>query len=177
MKTSFQSYFLLRYFFLIMIAIPNLALFYIIFTPLTVYLTYFLLSLFFNAFLTENMIIFNNIAIEITSSCVAGAAYYLLLALNLSTPKIKIKKRLKIILLSFIALLIFNVLRIFVLSLMLLNNASFFEVTHKIFWYFLSTLFVVGIWVYQIKKYKIKEIPFYSDLLFFYKKSLLNKRK
>ena len=154
----------LRYLILILIALPNLYLFYLIFTPLTIYPVYFLLNLFFNAQLVQNTILVNGINIEIISACVAGSAYYLLLILNLTTPNLLLKQRLKMIFLSFTALLALNVLRILILVLILLLSPSLFDITHKVFWYAISILFVILIWFSQVKFYKIKQIPVYSDI-------------
>ena len=165
----------IRYIILILIALPNFWLFYLIFTPLTVYSVYFLLSLFFDTTLMENIILINELPIELIPACIAGAAYYLLLILNLSVPKMKFKKRIKTIFFSFISLLILNILRIFVLSLVFLSGNSFFNVAHKLFWYLGSTVFVVGIWFAEVKIFKIKEIPIYSDIKFLYEKSILKK--
>ena len=164
----------LRYTFLILIAIPNLWIFYAILTPLTVYPVYALLNLFFNAVVIGNIIVINeNIALEIIRACVAGSAYYLLLVLNLSIPSVKLNKRVKMVLFSFGLLLAINIIRIFSLSLIFLEGFSFFVLTHKVFWYLLSTIFIVGIWFIEVKYFKIKEIPFYSDLRFLYKNSSL----
>jgi len=162
---------ILRYLILVLVAIPNLWLFYLIFTPLTAYPVYWLLSLPYDASILSNNIILINqaISIELVEACIAGAAYYLLLILNLSTPKIKIKKRIKILLLAFASFLIVNILRIFFLSLFAVSGSSFFDITHMIFWYALSTIFVVAIWFAEVKAFKIKDIPFYSDLRFLYK--------
>ena len=166
----------LRYLILILIALPGLLIFYFIFTPLTIYPVYFLLGLFFNVTLLSKIyIIINNISIELIPACIAGSAYYLLLVLNLSTPKIKLKKRVYAILFSFAAFLILNILRIFILSLLAVTGFSDFDVTHTIFWYGFSTIIVVGIWFAEVKIYKIKKIPFYSDMKFLYKKSLIKK--
>ncbi len=166
----------LRYTIMFLIALPNFWIFYTIFTPLTVQSVYFILNLFFEVFLTGNIIILNGqIPIEIIPACVAGSAYYLLLILNLSIFKIKLSDRLKMISLSFLAFFVINVLRIFILSTMLLSNFTLFVITHQIFWYVMSTAFVVGIWFWEVKLFKIKEIPFYSDFKFLYKKSLLRK--
>ena len=154
----------LRYLILIIVAIPNLWFFYFIFKPLTIYPVFFLLSLFFNASLSGNSILFNQISIEIINACIAGSAYYLLLILNLSIPKIKFNKRLKMIFLSFAFLLIANILRIFILSLIFINNPALFDITHKLSWYFGSIVFVIAIWFAEVKYFKIKEIPFYSDI-------------
>jgi len=166
---------LIRYAILIIVAIPNFWLFYLLFTPLTVYSVYFLLNLFFDSSLMKNIILIGEFPIELIPACIAGSAYYLLLILNLSTPKIKIQKRAKMILFSFTFLLILNILRIFLLSLVFISGNSLFDITHKLFWYLGSTVFVVGIWFVEVKLFKIKEIPFYSDIKFLYKKSNLKK--
>lgn len=169
---------ILRYIILVLAAIPNFWIFYFVFTPLTIYPTFWILGLFFEAILIKNVIIINNeVPIEIIKACIAGSAYYLLLILNLSTPKIKIKQRINLILLSFLALLIFNILRIVFLSVIFLEGFPGFVITHKFFWYFMSTIFVVIIWFTEVKIFKIKEIPFYSDFKFLYKNSLLKKPK
>ena len=166
----------MRYIILIIIALPNLWLFYLIFTPLTIYPVYFLLNLFFDSSLIGNTILVENcFPIELIGACIAGSAYYLLLILNLSTPKIKFPKRFKMMLSSFAFLLIINVLRIFLLSLMFISGSSLFDITHKLFWYVGSVVFVVGIWIAEVKLFNIKEIPFYSDIKFLYNHSYLKK--
>lgn len=162
---------IIRYLILVLIALPNLALFYLIFTPLTVYPVFYLLDIFYDASLMKNIINLGLINIEIINACIAGSAYYLLTILNLSTPKIRLNKRINILLISFLAFLILNILRIFILSVIAVSGNSIFDITHKIFWYAGSTIFVVGIWFFLVKKFKIKQIPFYSDLKFIYKKT------
>ncbi len=167
----------LRYLILILIALPGLYIFYFIFTPLTVYPVYFLLGLFFNVTLFSKIyFLINNIPIELISACIAGSAYYLLFVLNLSTPDIKLKTRIYAILFSFATFLILNILRIFILASLAATNFSYFDVTHTILWYGFSTIIVVGIWFVEVKIFKIKEIPFYSDIKFLYKKSLIKKK-
>ncbi len=163
---------ILRYAILIVAAIANLWIFYLVFTPLTVLPVFWLLDLFYDALLVSGRIILINrmIPIELIEACIAGAAYYLLLILNLSTPGIKLNKRVKMIALSFIFFLVVNILRIFILSLVAVSGSSFFDITHIFFWYALSTVFVVAIWFAEVKIFKIKEIPFYSDLRLLYKK-------
>ena len=159
-----------RYIILVLIAIPNLWIFYFVFSPLTIYPIYFILNLFLDVSLIGNSAIINKIiAIEFIDACIAGAAYYFLLILNLSTSGIKPKKRIKMILFSFVSLLALNILRIFFLIMVFFLGFSFFDITHKLFWYFISTVFVVGIWFFQVRIFKIKGIPFYSDLKFLYK--------
>ena len=167
----------IRYIILIAVAFPGLWIFYTIFTPLTIYPVYFFLKIFFGASLISGNIILVNqsISIEIIKACVAGSAYYLLFVLNMSIPKIKPRRRFNMILFSFGIFLAINLLRIFILSILAISGASFFDITHRLFWYFFSTLFVILIWFAEVKYFKIKEIPFYSDLKFLYKKSSLRK--
>ncbi|MCK4553164.1 pacearchaeosortase [Candidatus Pacearchaeota archaeon] len=168
---------LIRYAILILSALPNLYLFYFVFTFLTIYPVYFLISLFFEPSLMGNIILVNKIPIEIIPACISGSAYYLLFILNLSTPNIRIKKRIKMIFLAFASLLILNILRIFLLSMMLITGSVWFGITHMFFWYVLSVVFVLGIWFLEVKFFRIKQIPFYSDLKFIYKNSSLKKSK
>lgn len=162
---------IIRYLILILLALPGFAIFYFVFAPLTIYPVYFLLNLFFDVSLMQDIILVGEIPIELIGACIAGSAYYLLSILNLSTPKIKLQKRVKMIFLSFGVLLILNILRIFFLSLVFISGSSSFDIAHKLFWYTGSIIFVVGIWFAEVKLFKIKEIPFYSDIKFLYKQS------
>lgn len=161
-----------RYLILILISIPNLWFFYFVFTPLTIYPVYFFINFFFDASLIGNIILINKVPIEIIEACIAGSAYYLLLILNLSTPKINLKKRITMILISFVSLLVLNIIRISLLIFIFFYGYSFFDITHQLFWYFMSILFVVVIWFAEVKYFKIKEIPFYSDIKLLYKNIL-----
>ncbi len=155
---------IIRYIILILVSLPNLYLFYLIFTPLTIYPVYFLLNLFWKVSLQSNIFFISNFSIEVIGACIAGSAYYLLLILNLSTPKIDIKKRLRMILFAFSSLLVLNILRIFLLVSLLLICPSLFNITHKLFWYLISIIFVIGIWFTEVKIFRIKQIPIYSDI-------------
>ena len=164
----------IRYLIIILIAIPNLFVFYFIFTPATIYPVFGAFKILFNEVLLNSNIfqINREFFIEIIPACIAGSAYYLLFVLNLSTPKIKIKKRIKMILFSFAFLLILNILRILILSLIFVYSSAtsnLFDITHKLFWYFGTTIFVVLIWFIEVKTFKIKEIPIYSDIKYLYK--------
>ncbi len=151
-----------RYLLILIFGLGNLFIFYKIFTPLTIYPLKFILSLFSNTILVDNIILFNENAIEIISACVAGAAYYLIFTLVMSTYGLTIKKRIKIILFCFFSFLILNILRI--LLLIFLIGTVFFNAAHLFFWYFLSTIFVVLIWIISVKIFKIKSIPVYTDI-------------
>lgn len=156
---------IIRYLILVLTGIPNLWIFYFIFTPLTVYATYFLLGLFFDVSLMRNIVLISNyLPIEIIRACVAGSAYYLLLILNLATPKIKFNQRMKLILFSFSSFFVLNILRIILLSFALVRGVSWFDFAHIFFWYIGSIVFVIGIWFIGVRMFKVKEVPFYSDL-------------
>ena len=153
---------LARYLVLVLVAIPNLWLFYLIFTPFTVYPVYFLLDIFFAVSLTKTTLFLGIDTIKIISACVAGSAYYLLLILNLTTPNIK--KRAQSIFFAFSLLLLVNILRIVLFAVLFHYRAPFFNFTHQLSWYFLSIIFVIAIWFYEVKLFKIKDIPIYTDI-------------
>ena len=157
------SYTLLRYFILLILGLSNLFLFYYIFTPLTVYPSFWILSLFSNAVLSHpNILNINNQIIEIIPACVAGAAYYFLLLLNLTTS-MSLKKRINSLLFIFLTFLAINILRISSFALLYVNGFSYFDLAHKTTWYFGSTILLILIWLLNIKIFKIKSIPIYTD--------------
>ena len=104
---------------------------------------------------------------EIIKACIIGSAYYLLLILNLSTPNIKLKKRILMIVLSFAALLFVNIFRIVFLSILFASKFSLLNLVHKLFWYLGSIIVVILIWFAEVKIFNIREIPFYSDIKLF----------
>ena len=167
---------ILRYLILVAVAIPNLWVFYLILTPLTTYVSYFLLDIFFDASIIggTTVLISNCAPIEFINACAAGSAYYLLLFLNLATPKVK--NRLTAIAFSFSAFFLLNMVRIFVLSLLFIYGSPIFDVAHKLSWYALSIVFVVGVWFLTVKLFTIKQVPFYTDLKSLYQRSSLVKK-
>ncbi len=165
-----------RYAILVLIALPGFNFFYYIFSPLTIYPVYGLLNLFYDVNLVGTEIFIGIQPVDIIGACIAGAAYYFLLILNLSTQGIGINKRLKILAFSWGIFLIINILRIFSLSIMYVNGSPLFDLTHKLFWYLGSTVFVVVIWFLAVKLFNIKKIPFYSDIKTLYGKSVFGKK-
>ncbi len=156
--------FTIRYIFLILFGIGNLFIIYFIFTPLTIYPVHWILNLFYKAIFNpfSRTIFIGNYQIELINACIAGAAYYLLLILNLST-KMASKQRVYSLIYSILALLALNIARIVILSFLLINNFLFFDFTHKLFWYVLSIIFVIAIWFSSVYLFKIKNVPIYSD--------------
>jgi len=158
-----------RYVFLAVLGIFGFSLIYLIFTPLTSYLSFYVIKLVYSeAMLSDNMINIGNNQIQLIEACIAGSAYYLLLFLNLTTP-IPVKKRIKSLSFLILSFLILNVARIFIFSTLFISGYSFFDLTHKIIWYLGSTIFVIALWFTNVYLFKIQNFPVYSDI-----KSILN---
>ena len=163
MKHKEAFYLILRYLILIILPLGNLFIFYYIFTPLTIYPVLKVFNYLYEAVLLEgNIIFFKGYYAEIISACVAGSAYYLLLILNLTTP-INLKTRIKSIIFLMLSFYILNILRIIIFGVLLFKGYEYFDLTHKLTWYFGSTLLVILIWFVNIYLFKIKEIPVVSD--------------
>ncbi len=155
---------ILRYFSLLLLTIFGVELFQFLFKPLTKYPVFWLFDLFYNVELNNFIYFQQGPSIGIIGACIAGSAYLLLLILNFSTPNINFFKRMKLLLIGFGSFLILNIIRIFILGILIVNQSSSFAFVHKFFWYFLSIFFVIAIWFFETKRFNIKKIPFYSDI-------------
>ena len=181
---------LIRYISLLVLGFGNLFIFYLIFTPLTIYPVLDLISQFYNTTLLRGnptqacdiaanffsflkniacmntTIFFKGYFASIIPACIAGSAYYLLLILNLSTPMNK-KQRLKSLFLLMSSFLFLNIIRIFSFALLYANKGfELFNIAHVAFWYFGSTILVIIIWFANVFLFNIKSIPIYSDFKF-----------
>ncbi len=136
--------------------------FYELFLRATIYPVSWLLGLFYASSVFKSVLFVNSLSIELIPACIAVSAYALLLILNLTAP-LPIKKRIYSLAFSFIVLLLFNILRIAVFSVLLANDYPYFEQLHAFFWYFLSIALVVLIWFSTAYVFKIKNIPIYTD--------------
>lgn len=154
-----------RYIIVLLVAFPNLFLFYLVFSPLTIYPSSSILSLFYETSVHGNTILVNSVPVELVNACIAGSAFYLLFLLNLSVP-LNFKKRIFSLVFSFFLFLVINILRISIFSSLYINNFKYFSITHLAFWYVLSGIFVFLVWLITIRTFKIKAIPFYSDIKF-----------
>lgn len=163
----------LRYLTILILGAGNLYIIYKVLTPPTIYTTNLLLNIFTSTTLQGNFIYFGQTIIEIAPSCVAGAAFYLLLALLLSTADVKPKTRLYAILTAIAIFFALNITRILILASLI--STPNFETIHWVFWHIVSTIFVVATYIATVKLYKIKSIPVYSD--FKYLISLTKKSK
>ncbi|MBI5803674.1 pacearchaeosortase [Candidatus Pacearchaeota archaeon] len=157
-----KVYLFARYLLIVLFGLFNLKFFYSVFTPLTIYPVYWIVSLFREASLSSNLVSLESFAVEIIPACVAGAAYYLLFILNLSTP-IKIDKRIKSLVFLFLVFLAFNILRIVGFIWLFSIGYEYFDAAHNLVWHFGSTILLVLVWFVNVKLFKIKEIPVYSD--------------
>lgn len=163
---------ILRYLAIVLVSFNSLWIFYALFTPLTLYLSCAILSIFYSVSIEHSAIMINGNVINIIDACAAGSAYFLLFILNFSTPKIK--KRLAVLIANFLIFLAVNVLRIVLLSSLFLSDFKYFTEAHAIGWHMISALFVVIIWIATVNIAKIKEIPIYSD--FIHLKKIIEKK-
>ena len=164
-----------RYLCVLILGFGDLFLFYLILTPITIFVFYHLISIFVATSLTRAGILIGNYVVEIIKPCVSAAGYYLLFILGMTT-RVKSNIRFKAIITAFGIFFGFNILRLVILTFFI--GSSSFELMHWIFWHFISTIFVVITWFIVVKIYKIKEIPVYSDMKYLQKlKSNKSKRK
>ncbi len=160
----------IRYIIILLLAINGLFIIYWLLRPATLYAVVGVLSLFGDVAIISNVagsaeFLFSSLSVELIDACVAGSAFYLLLILNLTTP-MKADKRIRIKSLAFsiISLFVLNILRIVLLVLVANKNLSSFNSIHLLFWYLLSIIMVVGVWLATIKVFMIENIPVYSDV-------------
>lgn len=171
-KEDSKKIFIFIRYLILLLAMFSLPLIYSILTPITIYTLKFILQIFYNdVSLTSNIISINHsVFIQVIESCVAGSAYLLLLILNLSVS-MSFKKRIYSLVLSILSFFILNLLRIIIFSLLFTANFAAFNLIHMLFWYFLSTILVVLIWIITAGIFSIKGIPIYSDIKYLYKES------
>ncbi|MEM4244930.1 MAG: pacearchaeosortase [Candidatus Nanoarchaeia archaeon] len=106
------------------------------------------------------------------SACTATSAYYLLAILLLLTKDIKPKKGIKMFVAGTLLILAMNIVRIDILLIVLVEKGiNMFQALHLIFWEVVSSIYVAAVWIFLIKKFKVKNIPAISDIKELYKKS------
>ena len=150
----------LRYTLLILLGLGNLWIFYTLFTPLTIYLTTILLQ---SSITNQNTLLFHHLNIKLIPACIAGAAYYALTVLNLTTP-MPPKKRLSSLLFLLTSFFLINLLRIILFAHLSLTNTSYFNALHQLTWHLGSTAAVAALWLANTAIFKIKAIPIYTDV-------------
>jgi len=169
-----------RYILLLLLGFPGLFLIYLLATPLTIYFSLFVLKLLLGSqvyLYGTSRIVLDGGFIDIIPACVAGAAYYFLLILNLSTP-MKAKTRIKSLIFIIGLFYVLNVIRITLFSTLAFSglSESFFDIAHKATWYFGSTFLVVLIWFANVRLFGIKNVPIYTDFKNIYAAAFGRKR-
>lgn len=154
-----------RYLVLLLLSFNSLFLIYMLVTPITIYPVFTVLHYWYDdaQLLGTNTIFFKGYYAKIVAACVAGAAYYLLAILNLTTP-MSVKTRIKSLIFLFFSLLSLNIIRILVFARLFEKGFNYFDITHAITWYAGSTVLVLIVWFANVFLFKIKEIPVYSDM-------------
>ena len=141
---------------------------YFLISPLTFYSSYYSLFYLEPIKITSNSFVVNGVKLNFISACAAASAYLLLLLLVLLTD-IKLKEALRIFFVGSLLIFAANIIRIDILIITLIKyGSSLFNTLHLLFWKILSTIYVVLLWIFLTKTFKIKEIPIYSDFMRFY---------
>lgn len=142
------------------------SLFYFVFAPLTIYASFFVISLLHGpAVLQGHFISVGDQVIELIPACIAASAYLLFVLLILLTHGISMKKGIWMFVVGSLLILAGNVIRIEVLtSLLLSKQVNYFATLHLLLWKVLSSVYVVMIWIILCKIFSVKGIPVYSDL-------------
>ena len=147
---------------------------YLIIKPITLY-SLFLIFLPFNTTLKNSSIIINNTEFNLIPACIAITAYILLAVLILLTKDLTIKTTIKLFLIGSLLILVANLIRISILILLwVYKNIYLFNTIHLFFWKFVASIYVAFVWIFLIKKYKIKSIPLIDDYKYLIK---LRKKK
>lgn len=159
-----------RYGILLLVGLTNIfwgerALFYQIFTPLTVGPVAFIFHALYGeiARFGPTTLFLKGYYASIIPACVAGSAYYLLLILNMTTP-MGLGKRVGCLIYTGGLFLISNILRIVLFGILLTKGHQYFDIAHLATWYAGSTLLVALIWFSAILVFHIREAPVFTDL-------------
>lgn len=135
-------------------------------------LTQLLFSLMIPTTSSNNIIYIDNFSISIVASCIAASAYIIMTFVFLSVnqkPKILIKN----ILLGYLFFTLINIIRVWVLIVILLKfGASTFYKFHLLFYEFVSGIIVGVIIIYLLKKSQNSYIPLIDDI-----KTIINMKK
>lgn len=139
--------------------------FYLIFSPLTLFWSYYFLKLFIpGVMLIGTKLITIGNTFSFVPACTAASAYLLLALLILLTKGMSWMRRIELFVWGSLGILAFNIFRIELLLLFFFNVSSAYSTLHLLFWKFLSTLFVFLLWIMMTKRFKIRNVPIYSDL-------------
>ena len=155
-------------------------LFYRIFYPPTILVSFVVLKLFIKNLVinfSEHYLSPGCGKLMFVEACVASTAYYLWSLLVLFTKDLG-KKVWKLWIYGVLLIFGMNVLRIIVLVLILYYfGQSWFDLIHLVFWRFVAGIYVALVWIFLVNKFKVKSIPVYSDVKELLKSIKSKKRK
>jgi len=136
-----------------------------LFLPLTLYTSYFLLKIFTDVQLVGSTLSLASGSFAFISACAASLAYVLLLLLLLFTRGISFVQGAKMFLFGGSMIFLLNIFRIlFLIGIYVNYGKNYFDLVHIFFWHFVSTIFVAGVWIFLVERYKIRAIPLVSDI-------------
>ncbi|MFH1210312.1 MAG: pacearchaeosortase [archaeon] len=119
-----------------------------------------------------NLITLGENTLRFISACTATSAYYLLAILILLTKDMGLKRGMKIFIAGALLILLMNIVRIDILLIVLAEKGvNMFTSLHLVFWEFVSSLYVAAVWIFLVKKFRIKNIPAITDIKELYKKT------
>lgn len=145
--------------------------FYEILRVLTVYPSYFIINLFYPIGLVGNSLFFGGNIVNFIPACIAAIAYALLFFLVIFTKDIGFGRSVKIFIFGSLLILVMNILRIDILLFVLFEfGDNMFDNVHLLFWHFISGIYVAFVWIYLVKKFKVRSIPVVSDVKYLYKR-------
>lgn len=141
--------------------------FFIIFSWWTIQLSAVLISLLHGTtFLDGNLLYVQGKLIEFIPACIAAGAYLLLALLIVLTRGMTLKKGLYLFFFGSLLILVANVIRIEILvALLLKEGVNYFETLHLLIWKVVSSVYVAAVWIFLCWKFKVREIPVWSDLV------------
>jgi exosortase/archaeosortase family protein len=150
---------------LVILPLIEFDVFYHVFSWLTVMGSFLLISLFHGGSVHGMMISVGGHLVELIPACIASAAYVLLVLLVLLTKGISLKKGVWMFVVGSLLILMGNIIRIEVLVMLLLGDGvNYFETLHILMWKIVSSVYVVGVWIFLSWKFKVKTIPVWSDV-------------
>lgn len=115
--------------------------------------------------------------VNVVKYCVTASAYYLLALFCIITLSVALWKRVLMFLIGSALIFAMNIARIVVLIITLLNNRGIFKAAHFALGLFLSVGYVILIWVLLSFLFRVKTVPFYSDIKFLTQEMFRTKRK
>ena len=145
--------------------------FYPLIGPLTLQVSYDILRSFTDAILQGGNIYVSGYTLTFIPACAAISAYTLLWILILLTREISLKTGLLMALYGSLLIFAANILRIELLIYALLGvGKNLFDTLHLFIWTVVSSVYVVGVWLFLTWRFKVKGIPLWSDIQYARKK-------